>query len=459
VPLSVVVLAAGQGKRMHSRLPKVLQPLAGQPMLAHILARARALGADGIHVVYGHGGDAVRRAFPETDLVWHEQSEQLGTGHAVAQALPGIPDDHTVLVLCGDVPLISQQALESLLSGAETGGLALLTAELEDPTGYGRIQRDLESNVIAIVEQADASDDILRIREINTGNLTAPAVKLREWIGRLDRSNAQGEYYLTDVVEQAVADGTPVQGVVIGDAQEALGINDKLQLAAAERTLQRRLADDLLRAGVGMADPSRIDIRGEVTAGSDVFIDIDAILIGRVSLGDGCRIGPYVVVRDSAIGPGTRVHASSVVDSSEVGADCEIGPFARLRPGTKLAQGVKIGNFVETKKSEIGTGSKVNHLSYIGDATIGTKVNVGAGTVTCNYDGANKHRTIIGDDVFVGSGVNLVAPIAIEDGATIGAGSTLTKDAPAGELTVARTRQTSLPNWQRPKKKPKQPAD
>ncbi|MGW8370181.1 MAG: bifunctional UDP-N-acetylglucosamine diphosphorylase/glucosamine-1-phosphate N-acetyltransferase GlmU, partial [Gammaproteobacteria bacterium] len=340
MPLSVVVLAAGQGKRMHSKLPKVLQPLAGRPMLAHILARARALGADGLHVVYGHGGDVVRAAFPESDLVWHEQSEQLGTGHAVAQALPSIPDDHIVLVLCGDVPLISQQALESLLSSAEDGGLALLTAELEDPAGYGRIQRDLEGNVVAIVEQADASDDILRIREINTGNLTAPAAKLRDWIGRLDRSNAQGEYYLTDVVEQAVADGTPVTGVIIGSAQEALGINDKLQLAAAERTLQRRLAEDLLRAGVGIADPARIDIRGEVTAGSDVFIDVDAILIGHVTLGDGCRVGPYVVIRDSAIGPESRIHANSIIDGSEVGSDCDVGPFARLRPGTQLANRV-----------------------------------------------------------------------------------------------------------------------
>jgi bifunctional UDP-N-acetylglucosamine pyrophosphorylase/glucosamine-1-phosphate N-acetyltransferase len=422
-------------------------------MLAHVLARARALGAEGLHIVYGHGGDAVRAAFPEPDLVWHEQREQLGTGHAVAQALPGIPEDHTVLVLCGDVPLISQQALESLVSAAD-GALALLTAELDDPSGYGRIRRDLEGSVAAIVEQADASDDVLRINEINTGNLTAPAAKLRKWIARLTRGNAQGEYYLTDVVEEAVADGTPVKGIVIGDAQEALGINDKLQLAAAERTLQRRLAESLLKAGVTIVDPARIDIRGEVTAGADVFIDVDAVLIGRVVLGDGCRIGPHVVIRDSTIGPGTEIHPSSVIEASEIGASCEIGPFARLRPATTLAERVKIGNFVETKKSEIGPGSKVNHLSYVGDTTIGAKVNVGAGTITCNYDGANKHRTVIGDDVFIGSGVNLVAPITIEDGATIGAGSTLTHDAPAGELTLARTRQTSVPHWRRPRKKP-----
>ena len=454
MPLSVVVLAAGQGKRMYSRLPKVLQPLAGRPMLAHVLERARALGTEGIHVIYGHGGDEVCAAFADGDLTWHEQAEQLGTGHAVAQALPAIPDDHRVLVLLGDVPLISEAALQALANPAEEPTLSLLTAELDDPTGYGRVQRGLDGSVIEIVEQADATDDQRKIREINTGLMAAPAAELRDWIGRIDRRNAQGEYYLTDVVALAASDGVKVVGVLIDDAAEAMGINDKLQLAAAERTLQRKLAESLMRSGVTIADPARIDVRGELTAGSDVFIDVDTVFIGKVRLGDGCRVGPHAVIGDSDIGPGTVVHASSVVDGAEIGAGCEIGPFARLRPKTRLAAGVKIGNFVEVKKSGIGAGSKVNHLSYIGDTTIGERVNVGAGTITCNFDGAMKHRTTIGDDVFVGSGVNLVAPIEIGVGATIGAGSTLTKDAPPGELSIARSRQTSVPGWKRPVKAP-----
>jgi bifunctional UDP-N-acetylglucosamine pyrophosphorylase/glucosamine-1-phosphate N-acetyltransferase len=453
VSLSVVVLAAGQGKRMRSRLPKVLQPLAGRPMLAHVLDTARALGADGIHVVYGHGGEAVRAAFADQALSWHEQAEQLGTGHAVAQALPAIPDDHRVLVLCGDVPLIGAAALEGLVHGAASDSLALLTADLDDPTGYGRIQRDLDGSVIAVVEHADADDEQLRVTEINTGLMAAPAASLRDWIARLDTGNAQGEYYLTDVVALAVADQAEVTGVVIDDAAEALGINDKRQLAAAERTLQRRYAASLMEAGVTLADPERIDVRGELAVGLDVAIDFNTVFVGRVTLGDGCRIGPNVVIRDSTLGPGTIVHANSVIVESQTGADCDIGPFARLRPGTELKDRVKIGNFVETKKSEIGTGSKVNHLSYVGDTTIGVNVNVGAGTITCNFDGANKHRTIIGDDVFIGSGVNLVAPIEIGAGATVGAGSTLTKDAPSGELSVARMRQTAVPGWKRPVKK------
>lgn len=455
VPLSVVVLAAGQGKRMRSRLPKVLQPLAGRPMLAHVLDRARGLGANGIHVVYGHGGDAVREAFAADELVWHEQAEQLGTGHAVAQALPSIPDNHSVLVLCGDVPLISESALQSLISACDDDSLSLLTATLAEPGGYGRIMRDLEGKVVEIVEQADATEEQLEIREINTGLMAAPAAKLRDWISRLDKRNAQGEFYLTDVVALAVADAVEVVGVIIDDAAEALGINDKHQLAAAERTFQQRLASSLLDAGVTLADPARIDIRGSVDVGGDVYIDVNAIFVGSVELGEGCRIGPNVVIRDSSIGPGTVVHANSVIVESTIGANCEIGPFARLRPGNELSERVKIGNFVETKNSQIGPGSKVNHLSYVGDSVIGRGVNIGAGTVTCNYDGAYKHRTTIGDDVFVGSGVNLVAPIAIGRGATIGAGSTLTHDAPPDELSIARTRQTAIPGWKRPAKTPK----
>jgi bifunctional UDP-N-acetylglucosamine pyrophosphorylase / glucosamine-1-phosphate N-acetyltransferase len=454
VPLTVVILAAGQGKRMHSKLPKVLQPLAGRPMLAHVVDRARALKADSIQIVYGHGGEAVRAAFPDSDLVWREQAEQLGTGHAVAQALPSIPDDHTVLVLLGDVPLITESTLDALVHGGVDTGLALLTAELGDPSGYGRIRRDLDGSVVGIVEEADASDDERRITEINTGLMSASAARLRDWILRLDRGNAQGEYYLTDIVAYAVEDGVNVVGVNVVNADEALGINDKLQLAAAERTVQRRIAERLMRLGLGIADPARFDVRGELTVGTDVYVDVDTVFVGKVSLGDGCRIGPHVVIADSDLGAGTIVHPSSVIEGLTTGKNCQIGPFARIRPETALADAVKIGNFVEVKQSEIGAGSKANHLSYVGDTTIGEKVNVGAGTITCNYDGANKHRTTIGDDVFIGSGVNLVAPIEVKSGATIGAGSTLTKDAPAGELSIARSRQTSVPGWKRPQKKP-----
>jgi bifunctional UDP-N-acetylglucosamine pyrophosphorylase/glucosamine-1-phosphate N-acetyltransferase len=338
---------------------------------------------------------------------------------------------------------------------ADTATLALLTADLEDPTGYGRVQRGLDGSVVEIVEQTDATDDQLRIREINTGLMAAPASKLRDWIARIDRRNAQGEYYLTDVVALAVADGLNVVGVAVANATEALGINDRLQLAAAERSLQRRLAEALLRAGATIADPARIDIRGELTVGRDVFIDINTVFLGKVVLGDGCRIGPQALIRNSRIGPETLVHANSVIDGAETGTACEIGPFARIRPETRLADKVKIGNFVETKKSEIGEGSKINHLSYVGDATIGSLVNIGAGTITCNYDGANKHHTTIGDEVFVGSNVSLVAPIEIGKGATLGAGSTLTKDAPPGELTLSRAPPTTVAGWKRPRKQPK----
>jgi bifunctional UDP-N-acetylglucosamine pyrophosphorylase / glucosamine-1-phosphate N-acetyltransferase len=454
VPLSIVILAAGQGKRMHSNLPKVLQPLAGRPMLAHVVDSARSLKPAAIHIVFGHGGEAVRAAFPEPDLTWHEQAEQLGTGHAVAQAMPSIPDENRVLVTYGDVPLIKQSTLDGLVNSGSESELSLLTAELDDPIGYGRIQRGLDSGVIGIVEEADATDDEKRITEINTGLMAGPAGKLREWIGRLDQANRQGEYYLTDIVEHAVSDGMNVIGYRIDDAEEAFGINDRLQLAVAERALQRRYAEALLNAGASLADPARIDVRGELSVGKDVFIDIDTLFIGNVTLGNGCRIGPHVVIKDSVIGAETVVHPNSVIEKSTTGKNCEIGPFARLRPDTMLEDTVKIGNFVETKKSRIGTGSKVNHLSYIGDSTIGSKVNVGAGTITCNYDGANKHKTTIGDDAFIGSGVNLVAPIEIGRGATIGAGSTLTKDAPPDELSVARTRQVAVPGWKRPVKKP-----
>lgn len=454
MPLSVVILAAGQGKRMRSRLPKVLQPLAGRPMLAHVIDRARSLSADSIHVVIGHGGDAIRAAFEGQNLSWHVQEEQLGTGHAVAQALPAIPDDHQVLVLCGDVPLIGVPALEALVGAGDGSTLSLLTAEIGEPAGYGRILRALDGGVVGIVEEADATDEQRMINEINTGLMAGSSAKLRDWIDRLDQGNAQGEYYLTDVVTHAVEDGETVVGVKVEDASEALGINDKPQLAAAERTLQSRFAEALMRGGVSIADPARIDVRGELSVGTDVFIDVNAVLIGDVVLGDGCWIGPNAVIKDSRIGDRTEIYANSVIEDSVIGNDCKIGPFARMRPATVLSDRVKIGNFVETKKSEIGVGSKVNHLSYVGDSTIGSNVNIGAGTITCNYDGANKSRTTIGDDVFVGSGAILIAPIEIGTGAFVGAGSTLTKDAPAGELSVARSRQTSISGWKRPEKKP-----
>jgi len=452
LPLSVVILAAGQGKRMRSALPKVLQPLAGRPLLAHVLDTAASLGPAAVHVVHGHGGAAVRETFADRGLGWWEQAEQLGTGHALAQALPGVPDGHDVIVLYGDVPLVRPESLTALI-GAAAGGLALLTARVADPTGYGRIVRDASGRVLGIVEQREASPAQAAIDEVNTGILVAPAAKLRDWIERIGNDNSQGEYYLTDAVGLAVADGVPVTAVTLADASEALGINDKRELAAAERRVQRATAAALMQAGVTLADPERLDVRGRVTAGSDVYVDVGVVLLGEVVLGDGCRIGPYAVIADSRLGPGTVVHSHSVLDGATTAAGCQIGPFARLRPGTVLGEAVKIGNFVETKKAGIADRSKVNHLSYVGDATIGADVNVGAGTITCNYDGVNKHHTTIGDGAFIGSGVNLVAPVEVGAHSTIGAGSTVTSDAPAGQLTLARSRQTQVPGWKRPTKK------
>jgi bifunctional UDP-N-acetylglucosamine pyrophosphorylase/glucosamine-1-phosphate N-acetyltransferase len=452
VPLSVVVLAAGQGKRMRSTLPKVLQPLAGRPLLAHVIDLARSLAPDSIHIVYGHGGDAVRSKFRDSDLRWAEQREQLGTGHAVMQALPQIAPEHQVLVLCGDVPLTRTSTLRSLIAAAADTQLAILTARLADPTGYGRIVRNAAGRIQGIVEQKDASEAQRAITEINTGIVIGHAGTMTGWLAKLSNDNAQGEYYLTDVIAMAVAENVIVAGHELPDLDEAMGINDKAQLAQAERSLQRRRAAQAMREGATIADPARIDIRGTLSVGSDVFIDVNVVFEGDVALGDGCHIGPNCCIGDSRLGAGTRVHANSVIERSLTGTNCNIGPFARIRPDTELANEVKIGNFVETKNTKIALGSKVNHLSYIGDSEIGSNVNVGAGTITCNYDGANKHKTIIGDDVFVGSGVNLVAPIEIGDGATIGAGSTLSRNAAPGELTIARTRQTSVAGWQRPKK-------
>ena len=456
-PLHVIILAAGEGKRMKSRRPKVLQQIAGRAMLGHAIATARGLAAAGIHVVYGHGGDQVRAAFAaDADLYWAEQAQQLGTGHAVLQAMPAIPDSAQVLVLYADVPLITEATLQHLLAAAD-GGTAVLTETMDDPTGYGRVLTDAEGWVQAIVEQKDADIEQKAVRRINTGVVCADAAALRRWLAGLGNANAQGEYYLTDIFAMAADEGHPALAVGCLSAGEADGANDALQLAVLERRYQRRLAEALMREGVRFADPSRIDIRGTVSAGMDVEVDVDVVFEGRVVLHDGVRIGPFCRLKDVELGAGTVVHAHCDFDGAVIGDGCTLGPYARLRPGTVLAESAHIGNFVEIKKSRLGKGSKANHLSYIGDADIGTKVNVGAGTITCNYDGVNKSLTEIGDGAFIGSNSSLVAPVRIGAGATIGAGSVITKDAPADTLTVARAKQLSLNGWQRPAKKPKSP--
>jgi bifunctional UDP-N-acetylglucosamine pyrophosphorylase/glucosamine-1-phosphate N-acetyltransferase len=453
--LAVVILAAGQGKRMKSALPKVLQPLAGLPLLGHVVSRARKLAPDSIHVVHGHGGEQVQAAFPDPGLHWALQAEQLGTGHALMQAMPAIADDELVLVLYGDVPLIDPDTLRQLIGLAGPKSLSLLTVMLEDPTGYGRIVRNARGAVQKIVEQKDASRAQLRIREGNSGILAAPAKLLRRWLGKLRNANAQGEYYLTDVIAMAVRDKVKVSPLVAPRLAEVLGVNDKVQLAGLEVLYRADRARELMLGGATLADPARIDVRGEVTLGRDVFIDANVLIEGRVALGDGVRIGPNVVLRDVQIGAGTVIHPNSVLEQSELGPGCIIGPYARVRPGSKLGRDVHVGNFVELKKTEIADGSKANHLTYLGDAIVGKGVNVGAGTITCNYDGANKSQTVIEDGAFIGSGNMLVAPVRIGRNATTGAGSTITRDAPEGKLTVARSKQTTLEGWRRPEKKPK----
>ena len=457
LPLHVVVLAAGEGKRMRSSRPKVLQPLAGRPMLAHVLDAAAALCPDAIHIVYGHGGDQVREAFSDADLKWAEQREQLGTGHAVAQAMPAIPDGSQVLVLYGDVPLLRAVTLEPmLLSAPDTEDrLAVLSAEMADPSGYGRVVTGTSGRVAAIVEQRDATAEQAAIRRINTGIVCARASSLRGWLERLDSNNAQGEFYLTDIFAMAAQAGCPARVVDCEDAGEAAGANDPAQLSVLESMHRSRCAVALQAQGVRLADPGRFDQRGPVSVGRDVEIDIDVILEGRNSLGNEVRIGPFCRIRNCRLATGTVVDAHCDLDSVVTHGPCHIGPFARLRPGTELLVGTRIGNFVETKNVRLGEGSKANHLSYLGDADIGQRVNIGAGTITCNYDGANKHRTTIGDEAFIGSNSALVAPVNIGAGATIGAGSTITRSAPPDELTVARGKQVSLAGWKRPSKKPK----
>ena len=450
--LHVIILAAGAGKRMKSDLPKVLQPIAGRPMLAHVIDTARQLRPDAIHVVYGHGGEAVRAAFADQpDLQWAEQTQQLGTGHAVQQAMPQVPDAATVLVLYGDVPLIQVDTLRHLL--AQPGRLAVLVADMVNPTGYGRIVRNAEGKVGAIVEQKDATDEQLAIRTINTGIITAESTALRTWLSQLSNSNAQGEYYLTDVFASAAADYTPADMAFVADAQEAEGANDPWQLSQLERAWQLREVRALCAQGARVIDPSRLDIRGTVTVGRDVQIDVNVILEGTVELGDGVSIGPFTRLKDVKLAAGTVVKPHCDLDGVVSEGAADIGPFARLRPGTVLADGSHVGNFVETKKVHLGPGSKANHLTYLGDAVIGSKVNIGAGTITCNYDGVNKSQTTIGDNAFIGSNSALVAPVVIGAGATIAAGSVITRTAPDGKLTLARARQETIDGWKRPVKK------
>jgi bifunctional UDP-N-acetylglucosamine pyrophosphorylase/glucosamine-1-phosphate N-acetyltransferase len=452
MPLEIVVLAAGQGKRMRSQVPKILHRLAGQPLLAHVLAAARALEPRKIVIVHGNGADQVRAAFADTRVEWALQAEQLGTGHAVQQALPSISPDAEVLILYADVPLVRPATLKRLLD-AGRDGLAVMTAEVADPTGYGRIVRQASGDVARIVEQRDASSEELGLREINAGFMAMSARRLSGWLGKLTNRNAQKEYYLTDVVALAVAEGLPVRAVKVEDEWEVAGVNSKRELAAIERRYQSVQAQRLLDEAVTLADPARIDVRGELSCGTDVAIDVNCVFEGSVMLAEGVRIGPNCLLRNVRIGAGTEVLAFSHLEDSEIGARCRLGPYARLRPGNTLADEVHVGNFVELKASRIGKGSKANHLSYIGDSEVGSAVNVGAGTITCNYDGAAKHRTIIEDECFIGSDTTLVAPVRVARGSYIGAGSTINKDTPAGQLTLSRARQVSLPAWKPPKKK------
>ena len=454
--LAIIILAAGKGTRMRSAKPKVLHELAGQSLLAHVLNTAIQLNPSDICIVYGHGGQQLQHAFAEfkvePSLHWVEQSPQLGTGHAVQQALPAVAAVDHVLVLYADVPLIQAATLNRLMAVADRDKLALLTAQLADPYGYGRIVRDAAGAVIAIVEERDATVEQQAITEVNTGIMLAPTLKLTDWLGRIDNNNSQAEYYLTDIIELAVHDAVPVVTAQVGNKEQVLGINTQQQLVELERYQQQQIAERLLDAGVTVKDPQRLDVRGELTAGQDVTIDVNVVIEGRVVVGNNVVIEPFTLLRDCEIGDNTRICSHSVVEQSRIGADCQVGPYARIRPDTVLADQAKIGNFVEVKKSTIGHGSKINHLSYIGDTEIGRAVNVGAGTITCNYDGANKHKTIIRDGAFIGSDSQLVAPVTVGANTTVGAGSTITRDTPDGGLVLTRVKQAHFKHWQRPKK-------
>ncbi|TWH76081.1 bifunctional UDP-N-acetylglucosamine pyrophosphorylase/glucosamine-1-phosphate N-acetyltransferase [Azomonas agilis] len=449
--LDIVILAAGQGTRMRSALPKVLHPVAGKSMLGHVIDAARSLQPQGIHVVIGHGAELVRHAFPEPDLNFVLQTEQLGTGHAVAQVLPALTAKR-VLILYGDVPLIEPSTLERLLQQLSEQHLALLTVKLPDPTGYGRIVRDTAQAVRAIVEHKDASPEQRLIQECNTGILAIPQSHLARWLGQLSNHNAQGEYYLTDVIAMAVADGLSVVTEQPHHIMEVQGANDRMQLADLERYYQQCAARRLMQQGVTLADPSRFDLRGEVVAGRDVVIDVNVVFEGKVVIEDGVHIGPNCYIKDSVLRRGSVVKAFSHLEGAELGEGADCGPFARLRPGAVLGRKAHVGNFVELKNAVLGDEAKAGHLSYLGDAEIGARTNIGAGTITCNYDGANKHRTVMGEDVFIGSNSSLVAPLVLGDGVTTGAGSTITQDVPAHKLVLGRARQTLIEGWQRPQK-------
>ena len=453
--LNIAILAAGVGKRMRSGLPKVLHPLGGRPLLAHVLETARKLAPDRICIVYGHGGDAVRQRFPEPDLRWALQDPPLGTGHALAQALPQLSSDGVTLVLFGADPLARPETLEAVVRHAREGALSLLTIELEDPTGYGRIVRDAKGAVKAIVEHKDATAKERAIREINTGVMAAPTQHFARWLKAVDNRNASGEYYLTDVIALARKEKVPIETSRAANVIETLGVNTMRELADLERRYQRAQADALLDAGVTLADPDRIDVRGTLTCGADVTIDVGCVFEGTVRLGDGVAVGAHCVLKDVTIDAGAQVFPFCHFEGATIGPNARVGPYSRLRPGADLASDVHVGNFVEIKASSIGRGSKANHLAYIGDTAMGAGVNFGAGSITANYDGANKHRTVIDDDASIGSNCVLVAPIRIGRGATIGGGSTVSREAPADTLTVARPRQMSVPGWKRPVKKPK----
>ena len=453
-PLSAVILAAGQGKRMKSHVPKVLHVLAGRTLLEFVVDAARDAGAEALHVVYGHGGERVPETLAHLGVNWILQEQQLGTGHAVQQAMPAISDDAVVLVLYGDVPLVDPETLRAVVARAGEESLGLVTVCLPHPAGYGRILRDNGGHVVGIVEEKDADDKQRCIEEINTGIVAVGAARLRRWLNMLDNDNAQGEFYLTDIISLAVREGLRVDTVAPKAPEEVLGVNDRRQLALLERYFQARVAERLMVDGVTLRDPARLDVRGTLVTGQDVTMDVNVIIEGRVVIGNHVTVGPNTYIRDAEIGDHTRIHANCVIEEAQVGGDCQIGPFSRLRPQARLADQVHVGNFVEIKKSDVGAASKVNHLTYVGDSEIGRGVNVGAGTITCNYDGANKHKTVIGDGAFIGSGTELVAPVIVGAGATIGAGSTITADTLPGKLTVERSRQRTVNGWRRPVKIP-----
>ncbi|EPL6455698.1 MULTISPECIES: bifunctional UDP-N-acetylglucosamine diphosphorylase/glucosamine-1-phosphate N-acetyltransferase GlmU [Providencia] len=449
---SVVILAAGKGTRMYSDLPKVLHLLAGKPMVQHVIDTAKSIGASDIHLVYGHGGDLLKEKLGEQNLNWVLQAEQLGTGHAMQQAAPSFQDDEDIVMLYGDVPLIAKDTLDRLIEVKPQGGIGLLTVILDNPTGYGRIIRE-NNEVVGIIEQKDATEEQRKIQEINTGIMVASGKDFKRWLAQLNNDNAQGEYYITDIIALAHKEGNKVATVHPSRLSEMEGVNNRLQLAALERVYQKEQAEKLLLAGVMLIDPERFDIRGTLTHGRDIIIDTNVIIEGNVTLGNNVQIQSGCILRDCVIGDNSIISPYSVIENSELSSECTVGPFARLRPGAKLAAKAHVGNFVEMKNASLGLGSKAGHLSYLGDAQIGDNVNIGAGTITCNYDGANKHKTIIGDDVFVGSDTQLVAPVSVAKGATIGAGTTVTRDVNEDELVVSRVKQMHIKNWQRPVKK------